>query len=276
MYFIRESIQAFSEYYESCIMSDTYVEDSLTELNTVLNKSMALMENVTDTPQQSKRRKSVKIDTKIQPLDTPPAQHVSRKSILKNSGLKNSSDLDNDESNSIGEEDSCEIIENRTLPELDTIPRPHNLEDFANGMTLIKDPKKFTFDLDDISDNEELWIIDIPKTIDPSHLKGQSLTFGDKSKIKIGDERFSVVNRNIKDSLTCVFNSSKQKGRYKTVNIKPAGSLTVQRKLSSITKIKAEHTERTGVPFPKNLKVRHPLFGAVYKDKIGRKMQYGF
>lgn len=52
------------------------------------------------------------------------------------------------------------------------------------------------------------------------------------------------------------------------VNLKPAGTITVRRKLSSIPKTKPIQIENCSVPFPKNLKIRHPLFGVSYEGNV--------
>lgn len=45
------------------------------------------------------------------------------------------------------------------------------------------------------------------------------------------------------------------------VNIKPAGSISIRRKLSNTSKKIIEYQQAGGVPYPKNIKVRHPFFG---------------
>ncbi|KAG7190068.1 hypothetical protein KM043_006208 [Ampulex compressa] len=140
------------------------------------------------------------------------------------------------------------------------LPRPRNLQEFVEGETIVPESTESAFTLDDISDSEDIWIMNIPRTINPQDLNGQTLILGDKSKIKVREERYCAVNHSVKGNVTCVFNTEKLKSKYKTVNIKPAGAIMVRRKLSGITKIKPIDIEQSGVPFPKNLKPRHPLF----------------
>lgn len=52
------------------------------------------------------------------------------------------------------------------------------------------------------------------------------------------------------------------------MNIKPAGFINVRQKLSKALQAELKPLEKRSVPFPENLKVRHPLFGAAFKDKI--------
>lgn len=55
---------------------------------------------------------------------------------------------------------------------------------------------------------------------------------------------------------------------FHVVNMKPAGAITIRRKLSSISKTKPMQIENCSVPFPKNLRTRHPLFGVNYKGNV--------
>lgn len=248
-------------------MTDLDVEDSLTRLNTQLNKSMVLMDATTENEMhQPKTNKSIRINTKIQPANQTKSPSTSRKSILKKSGKTNNFDTEQSiESN----QDTLNNSDHNKLPtNTTTILRPRNIADLIQEEGLLIESTDSTFNLDDISDSEDIWIMDIPRTIDPRELKNQTLVLGEKSKFKVREERYCTVNNNIKLSATCVFNASKAKSRFKTVNIKPAGAITVRRKLSGVTKIKPMQIENCSVPFPKNLKARHPLFGVNYEGKV--------
>lgn len=63
-------------------MTDFDMEDSLTKLNTQLNKSMVLMDTIETGTSQRRSNKSIKINTKIQRSSLPNLP-ISRKSILK-------------------------------------------------------------------------------------------------------------------------------------------------------------------------------------------------
>lgn len=52
------------------------------------------------------------------------------------------------------------------------------------------------------------------------------------------------------------------------MNIKPAGCIKLRQKVSNPLQIELPLLEKIAVPFPKDLKTRHPLFGAEYEDKI--------
>ena len=56
--------------------------------------------------------------------------------------------------------------------------------------------------------------------IDPKQLKGQMLQLGEKSKFKVGEDRYCAINRDSKSSLTCVFNTGDVSSTYKAGIIK--------------------------------------------------------
>lgn len=74
-------------------MTDSANEDSVTKLNTQLNKSMVLMEDAMDTPSPNYKRKSITINTETQSSKATISPVKSRRSILKKSGK----DATNDE-----------------------------------------------------------------------------------------------------------------------------------------------------------------------------------
>lgn len=105
---------------------DLDVEDSLTKLNTQLNKSMVLMDTEESEISQPKSKKSIKINTRIQPASPPITSPISRKSILKKTEkrtiVKNELEQNIDSNNSSNETNHSRSSINATS----TI-RPHNV-----------------------------------------------------------------------------------------------------------------------------------------------------
>lgn len=105
---------------------DLDMEDSLTKLNTQLNKSMVLMDTGESEIFQPKSKKSIKINTKIQPASPPITSPISRKSILKKTEkritVKNELEQNIDNNNSSNETNHSGSSINATP----TI-RPHNV-----------------------------------------------------------------------------------------------------------------------------------------------------
>lgn len=252
-------------------MTDADEEDTLTKLNTLLNKSMILMDSTAENEgDQNKNDRCIIINAKARSGSPHKTLRLApRKSILKK--LEKTTNENELETN-IGERENLDESVNNMITEFSNsvplLPRPRNLQEFVEGETIVPESTESAFTLDDISDSEDIWIMNIPRTINPQDLNGQTLILGDKSKIKVREERYCAVNHSVKGNVTCVFNTEKLKSKYKTVNIKPAGAIMVRRKLSGITKIKPIDIEQSGVPFPKNLKPRHPLFGIPYEGQV--------
>ena len=94
------------------------MEDSLTKLNTQLNKSMVLMDTIETGTSQRRSNKSIKINTKIQRSSLPNLP-ISRKSILKRPE-KNVVEAENNE------ETLNETNDSRLSLNVSTV-RPHNV-----------------------------------------------------------------------------------------------------------------------------------------------------
>ncbi|CAL7937669.1 unnamed protein product [Xylocopa violacea] len=231
---------------------------------------MVLMDTTEPEMSQPKSNKSIKINTKIQPPSPANASPMSRKSILKKTEKRSSIKAEQNVENN--EEALNGTNHNRVSMGAPSTARPRNINDLIQEDGLIVESTDSSFSLDDLSDNEDVWIMDIPLTIDPKELEGQTLMFGEKSKFKVKDGRYCALNHEVKCNISCVLNTGKVKSKYKTVNIKPKGTITVRRKLSNILKTTPMQIESCSVPFPKNLRIRHPLFGVSYEGNI-RKMQ---
>ncbi|XP_050462514.1 uncharacterized protein LOC126857287 isoform X1 [Cataglyphis hispanica] len=250
-------------------MTDSTSEDLVTKLNTQLNKSMVLMEDAVDAPPQNHKRKSITINTKMQPHSATNSPAVkSRKSILKKSDKTLNEDSANNEVEMNGNAKELSSVKSRRLSSSASVSsRPHTLQEIVQKETLEEENISCTFSLDDISDSEDIWIMDLPRSIDTQELRGQMIAFEDKSKFKIKDERYCIIAQHTNYNVTCVFNTKKTSHMYKTVNIKPAGSLSIRRKLSAVPEMKPVSIESSGVQFPNDLKTRHPLFGVIRERK---------
>ncbi|XP_046753550.1 uncharacterized protein LOC124416478 [Diprion similis] len=151
--------------------------------------------------------------------------------------------------------------------------RPRNLQEFADIEAVEQDTTKAYFRLKDISDDDEIWIMDVPNMINPKDLESQTILLGGKSVLKFGDDCYKVSSKPSKGvcNLSCVLTTSKRKNDYKILNIRSKGHMKFRQKISVMSDSNLVPSElpspKTAVPFPKNLKIRHPLFGATYEDK---------
>uniref|UniRef100_A0A6V7K7T6 Uncharacterized protein n=1 Tax=Bracon brevicornis TaxID=1563983 RepID=A0A6V7K7T6_9HYME len=255
-------------------------EDTLTRINTALNRSMVLMEDKgrlseNTKPNEKKSRKSIKINTgAVRATSTPLLdQNTTRKSILKKTD-RNENPVESPKRYSVNgivaqeKESDVNNFHNRST---EMIGRPHNLDELTASDELLLDPSEQTYTMEDVGPDDELWIVDIPKSINPHDLKGQVLNLGDKTKLKIGTEKFQAVGHQTSECLTFVFGTGRETKPFKTVNLRPSGTITLRRRLTSAgknTQGSSHTTEESNVPhFPKGLKRRDPLVGMLPQSR---------
>lgn len=132
------------------------------------------------------------------------------------------------------------------------------------------------FAADEISDDDEIWLFDVPASIDVSKFVGKSIKFGSKkSTIKTDDgeieynsTKFDSSNGVYQNTLSVAFQN--KDAQFSIKNIKPVGQLMFHKKIDT-TEEPIELTpsgRHECTVFPENLKVRHPLLGHQFEDKI--------
>ncbi|XP_058791705.1 repetitive organellar protein-like isoform X2 [Phymastichus coffea] len=94
---------------------------------------------------------------------------------------------------------------------------------------LTKSSLKPTIILDDISDDEEIFFIDVPKHLFDQNIIGKKLIVSNSS-LTIGESNYKIYDKDIPPIMTCVIKSKKKK--YKTVNVRPLFSIIAQGKIN--------------------------------------------
>ncbi|XP_014605019.1 PREDICTED: putative uncharacterized protein DDB_G0290989 [Polistes canadensis] len=168
---------------------------------------------------------------------------ASKNTIQSKLKLKRSSNVDhkNDQSisniqsknNSINHNDSIDHRNNDSknceqIQRFDGIPG--NLQDLINKENLVLDSTKSTFTLEDLSQDNEIFLLNIPSTIKLTDLKGQQLVLKNE-KLKLGKNQYRISYKDV-PSQSCVFATHRNNKSYKLVNIKPTSSILVREKLS--------------------------------------------
>lgn len=132
------------------------------------------------------------------------------------------------------------------------------------------------FSADEISDDDEIWLFDVPASIDVSKFVGKTIKLGSKkSTIKTDDgefeynsSKFESPNGINQNTLSVLFQN--KDAQFSIKNLKPVGQLMFHQKIDS-TDVPTELTPRGRhecTIFPQNLKTRHPLLGHQFEDKI--------
>lgn len=136
------------------------------------------------------------------------------------------------------------------------------------------------FETDDIDDDDDIWLCELPNGIDVNEFIGKSIKLGGNSKtISTSSgghyECVSEVAKNedgisAADSMSIVLQDRDAKLSMK--NVKLQGRLTFRHKLNGDA-LEPLHIDnniayKAGTEFPQNLRVRHPLYGFQYDQCI--------
>lgn len=132
------------------------------------------------------------------------------------------------------------------------------------------------FTVNDLSDDDEIWICEIPTSIDVNTLIGKSVKLGSKrSSIKTEQKEIECVSTKLEKTSRVYENvlSVVLPGKNSQLamrNIKPIGRLTIHEKITDTeADIELTPTNRHECTiFPDSLTVRHPLFGRNFASEI--------
>lgn len=119
-------------------------------------------------------------------------------------------------------------------------------------------------DLHEISGDDEVWLVQCPRSMDVSELLNNKIKLPGKTTIK-NVETIAVEYQTPK---TLTF-GCKSKKKYSLKNLNFDGSIVIREKLQTVKKEKDFHFPKPErVPFPGNLKERHPLLGFNFGESI--------
>lgn len=136
------------------------------------------------------------------------------------------------------------------------------LEQFSNQNEYkIIEPKQVN-PLDHLTKHDEIYLVQMSKTIDPQLLISKEISFDGLTKLKLDSKRYvwDIDSRNEYDINVMSFTN--------LIHLKAKGVVTVQPK----TKSKKSEFEMKPIvddlEVPSDINVRHPLFGAEYEERI--------
>lgn len=132
---------------------------------------------------------------------------------------------------------------------------------------------------DDISDDDEIWLCEVPNGIDTKELVGKTIKLGGTSKsisTSNGDqiECISEIQKDddgiVGETVSLVLQDSDTKLSIKNVTVN--GRVSFRQKIvdnpQQHIEIDDNISYKAGTDFPKNLKIRHPLHGFQYNTII--------
>lgn len=125
---------------------------------------------------------------------------------------------------------------------------------------------KAAFNLQDIDSDDEVWLVQCPRTVNIKNLLGQKLVVG--QTLQTVADNIECISESFSQEkfMTMFSGDSKLK---QSLAFKPAGKIVIREKFN-VPEIELSDYElsKSTVPFPKGLKVRHPIHGADYNDRI--------
>nr|CAD7400696.1 unnamed protein product [Timema cristinae] len=121
---------------------------------------------------------------------------------------------------------------------------------------------------EELTDDNDVWLVQCPNTIEPECLVNQQFSLSGVTELPINPGQQLQVSSFHRHSepLTCVLPSNKNLS-FTTVVVEPAGLLLVKEQVQIPPTI-IPSGQKGPVPFPKQLKIRHPLFGSEYINEL--------
>lgn len=141
------------------------------------------------------------------------------------------------------------------------------MENFQSENNLKSIHTKINFTLDDVDSDCEIYFAQIPKSVNPNLLLNKTLYNDEDTKIKLDGQKYLISMENKKqDPIMLIANTKTENCNMKLLNI--VGTIKAQQVVKSKKKRHSSEITNNRVPYPENLKIRHPIFGSDYKNKI--------
>lgn len=150
-----------------------------------------------------------------------------------------------------------------------------------NPHLVIEQPKTTSNCLaNEISDDDEIWLCEIPNAFDVNEMVGKTIKLGSKKcfvktengKIECASEKYES-NEVYENSVSVAFQNNDSQFTIK--NIKPIGRLTFRSRANDLIDNPLENAPQVKphecTIFPDNIIVRHPLHGHLFEDRINMK-----
>ncbi|KAJ8920233.1 hypothetical protein NQ315_011894 [Exocentrus adspersus] len=112
----------------------------------------------------------------------------------------------------------------------------------------------------DFSDLDELYLLRIPKNVDPKLLKKAEINLENECVINLGEDYILTPATKPPDP-ALVISADPKIVRFKN-------SLIMEKRTNSKKEPQVTVPEQSSVPLPSNLKIRHPLFGPNFQEKV--------
>lgn len=118
-----------------------------------------------------------------------------------------------------------------------------------------------------LSEEDDVWLVQCPQNLDINSLAGLNFLQKDKNNFKIGNSSYECVasKNNNRDKLSLLLPPTEPNGDYKMNAFELNGVFFIRERVHNSNDIEVCEQPVEKVPFPSNLKKRHPLLGVQYK-----------
>ncbi|KAK9871832.1 hypothetical protein WA026_014289 [Henosepilachna vigintioctopunctata] len=164
----------------------------------------------------------------------------------------NSSSSDSESSESI----SCNQRHSHAIEATIRHKNPTNFVNGIEGYEKLKNMKNLELGSDD-----EVYLLQLPKTINPKIMEGISFSLSKKSKLKLGSEKYCIRPQSHNSNLILTSTNTMR-------TIRPLATLKMEKHQKLKKPEEVVYVESKKQPLPNSIKIRHPLFGAEYQSKI--------
>ncbi|XP_046392707.1 tubulin glycylase 3C-like isoform X2 [Ischnura elegans] len=123
--------------------------------------------------------------------------------------------------------------------------------------------------LEDFSEENDVWLVDVPVAVDPQKLIGHQLEFRQEASFiidELSNEKCVSLPSDGPCSAVCLLSSNHDHSR-KIVSLNPSGKISISINYE-VPVFGAMIPDGTSVPLPVGLKVRHPFLGAVPSERL--------
>lgn len=122
----------------------------------------------------------------------------------------------------------------------------------------------------DISTEDEVWLFQCPHSVDVEKLVGTKLKLNSQQHIVLADDstKFEYHSESpVTNQYYTVISKSAEKDKHEAYSFRAAGVVRIQHEIPEPLHCGAAEIVDLKVPYPQNLKVRHPLLGFEFEKK---------
>lgn len=120
-----------------------------------------------------------------------------------------------------------------------------------------------------IKTEDEVWLFQCPQSVDVEKLVGNKLKLNSHQNLVNADatSKFEYHSESPVNQFYTVISKSEDKIKHEAFSFKAAGVVRIQHEIPELVHCDLVEAVKVNVPYPQNLKIRHPLLGFQFEDK---------